>query len=179
MGGIAGGTLGLFAGLHKYDHEHDASKKASIWKKIKSCPWSYVVIPAVIGAALGGSISYFFTPEQYLNKAENELNILESGIGSFTSISQIKDYFNTVIKSGIKPLVAIAEQGLARVEAIEQKISAEKYLNLAQDYLYSLENNAVFKLAMDAENANEIKNRFFDVRLPTVYTYKKLDSLVL
>ncbi len=153
-GAVAGGSFGFLIGLDEYNRQ---SKKndSTLWEEIKAFPWKCVAIPALLGAVLGGGISYFFTAESYLGSAENDLIMLENNSvlktamyadnsdeikkhfffskfptirvhdrlrSLYSTVSQIKEYFIRVIQSGIKPLVAIAEHGLVRLERIEQKI---------------------------------------------------------
>lgn len=78
-GGIVGGGLGLIAAFEKQNHEKHA-KHATTWEKIKSFPWHYVILPALVGAAGAGFIASFFTAEQYLASAEEELAALENNV---------------------------------------------------------------------------------------------------
>ncbi|CAN5217026.1 hypothetical protein BH09DEP1_BH09DEP1_4080 [soil metagenome] len=60
IGGILGAGMGLIAHLWK-----QSSNKKTVWQNIKSCPWHYLAIPGVIGAAGAGYAASFFSSEAY------------------------------------------------------------------------------------------------------------------
>jgi hypothetical protein len=78
-GGIVGGGLGLIAAFEKQSNEKHA-KHATTWQKIKSFPWHYVILPAMAGAAGAGLVASFFTTEEYLKSAEQELAALDNNV---------------------------------------------------------------------------------------------------
>ena len=100
-GALAAGTVGLLVGLDENSkHPEKHTSKKTTWEKIKEFPWSYVAIPAAIGAVVGGGISYFFTAEKYLESAENDLYALENdtvlkmALGSDDPVKIKKWYFS-------------------------------------------------------------------------------------
>lgn len=66
IGGAISGGLGY--AIYLDEHRHDEPKPSenkTFWQKIKDFPWAHVLIPATLGAATSGLITYyFFTPEK-------------------------------------------------------------------------------------------------------------------
>ena len=99
-GALACGTVGLLVGLGESNKYPEKNTSKTTWEKIKAFPWSYVAIPAAIGAVVSGGISYFFTAEKYLESAENDLYALENdtvlkmALGSDNPVKIKKWYFS-------------------------------------------------------------------------------------
>ena len=76
MSGLLCGGLGY--AIHEFylEDEHEV-KDVTLWEKFCAFPWAAVVIPALVGAALVGCITYQYTPEKTLEWVENEVAKLE------------------------------------------------------------------------------------------------------
>lgn len=144
-GGIVGGGIGLIAAFDKQSHEKH-SKHASTWDKIKAFPWHYVILPAVAGAAGAAFVASFFTTEEYLKSAEQELALLENNV-------LLDKAMHTDDAAQLKKLAYASQYPTLttyeRLEALLQKITK------AKEYLFTVIKSGTSPLISIAQAALE------------------------
>lgn len=147
-GGIVGGGLGLIAAFQEQSHQKHA-KHATAWEKIKSFPWHYVILPALAGAAGAGFVASFFTTEEYLKSAEQELALLEND-RMVTMAMQTDDAAELRRVTYLKNFPSLS--AYERLEALLAKIGN------AKDYLMTVIKSGTSGLASIARAALERLN---------------------
>lgn len=125
VGGLVGGGFGVLVAYDAYQNQK-ISKRATAWEKIKSFPWHYVILPALVGAAGAGFVASFFTTEEYLKSAEQELVILEND--RLLNVAMRTGDAAELRQGSLKqPFPSLA--AYERLEALLRKIEkAQKYL---------------------------------------------------
>lgn len=74
-GGLVGAGLGLAVGLIKQYNTN--TKNKTTWEKIKSFPWHYVLVSALVGSM--GAVYYSYpTNQTYLTIIDNEISDIEN-----------------------------------------------------------------------------------------------------
>ncbi len=143
IGGLVGGALGLAAGCYKQSQD-PATQNKTMWEKIKSFPWHYAIIPAVIGAVGSGLISYYYVPEKYLESAEKQLNSIEHDVIFNTAIgsNEVSDLKKLAFDSQYPTL-----KSYGQVESLLSKIRSIK------DYLITVINSGINPLVNIAQAA--------------------------
>lgn len=142
-GGLVGGGLGALIAYDKYQNQK-ISKHATTWDKIKSFPWHYVILPALAGAAGAGFVASFFTTEEYLKSAEQELMVLEND--RLLNVAMRAGDAAELRQGSLKqPFPSLAAYG--KLEALLRKI--EK----AKEYLFTVVKSSSSSLASIAQAA--------------------------
>jgi hypothetical protein len=165
LGGALAGGIGFAIGCDE-QAQNKALANAVFWDKIKSFPWSYVILPTLIGALVSGGISSFFTTEAYLDSAQKELAELEhdalfiNAIQGATPEELTRFSFNNKfpavrtyekmdslhysLNQVIKYLKTVVYSGIKPLENIARAIleRLENYQSKLIDSMIALKNNA-------------------------------------
>lgn len=185
IGGTICGGFGYLAYLDgQARNSNEQNDKKSFWGKIAPLI-GYVMIPATLGAAAAGLITYYcFTPEKTQEWCDNTLKGYEfelKDIENCTDINQLKktyynarfptvatfdrlddlnrslknirEYVISVMKSGIEPLVTIAQVCLEKIDRY-QKVLVDRLISLKNDPVYLKE----LLVRAEIRTMNEIAN---------------------